>query len=197
MAASFNSLLALQVASGVGSQADRSRFAGHYKEMHRAFEFAYWNPNLSAFGDGTQAPQVFALHLGGLAHDQEQMALARLLSLLENKGIDTGIIATKWLFPVLSKYGHTGLGLKLASSTAFPSWGYMMAKGATTIWEHWDVYHNPSGDAMSSHNHPAFTSVGAWFYTDLVGIRVDRTPIELGPTLLRYDPLLPSAAGEL
>eukprot|EP00931_Biecheleriopsis_adriatica_P043234 TRINITY_DN24729_c0_g1_i1.p1 TRINITY_DN24729_c0_g1~~TRINITY_DN24729_c0_g1_i1.p1 ORF type:complete len:792 (-),score=99.85 TRINITY_DN24729_c0_g1_i1:157-2472(-) len=197
MAAAFNTLLALQVASAVGSTVERSRFAGEYDEMRRAFELAYWNPNVSAFGDGSQAPQVFALHLGGLTHDKEQMALTRLLSLLQSDGIETGIIATKWLFPLLSRYEQTGLGLKLASSTAFPSWGYMIAKGATTIWEHWDAYHNPSGDTMSSHNHPAFASVGAWFYTDLVGIRVDRTPIELGPSLLSYDPLLPSASGEL
>merc|ERR1712232_1071936 len=73
----------------------------------------------------------------------------------------------------------------------------MVAKGATTIWEHWDTYHNRSGDGMSSHNHPAFTSVGAWFFTDLVGLRVDRSPIELGTTLDVYDPLLPQASGEI
>merc|ERR1719247_2518740 len=73
----------------------------------------------------------------------------------------------------------------------------MIAQGATTIWEHWDAYHNPSGDSMSSHNHPAFTSVGAWFYTDLVGLRIDRNPIELGPTLDAYDEFLPAASGQL
>lgn len=197
MAAAFNSLLAIKVASTLGSAVERSRFAAAYEKMRIAFEAAYWSSDISAFGDGTQAPQVFALYFGGLAPERENATLSRLLSLLETDGIGTGIIATKWLFPLLSRYEKTGLGLKLASGTAFPSWGYMIEKGATTIWEHWDAYNNPSGDAMSSHNHPAFTSVGAWFYTDLVGMRIDRNPIELGPTLLSYDPLLPAASGEL
>jgi alpha-L-rhamnosidase len=177
MTSAFNTLLAMKIASTFGGKAERSRFAAEYDTMRDAFEAAFWNPQISAFADGTQAPQVFALQVGGLQPEREQKALSRLLSLLETNGIGTGIISTKWLFPLLSRYEKTELGLRLASATAFPSWGFMIAKGATTIWEHWDVYHNPSGNGMSSHNHPAFTSVGAWFYTDLVGIRVDRNPI--------------------
>ena len=42
--------------------------------LHRgnAFEEVYWNPNVSSFGDGSQAPQVFALYLGGLAPEREK-----------------------------------------------------------------------------------------------------------------------------
>jgi len=197
MSAGFNSILAVKIASTLGDSASRSRFASELADMVKVFEATYWNPQVSAFGDGTQAPQVFALYLGGLDTTHEGLALKRLLDLLERDCIGTGIIATKWLFPVLSRYNRTSLGLRLASGTGFPSWGYMVANGATTIWEHWDAYHNPSGDVMSSHNHPAFTSIGAWFFTDLVGLRVDRLPIELGTTLDAYDPLLPKASGEI
>jgi len=197
MSAAFNSIMAVQIASEFGDAKDRAHFTAESANMLAAFNHIYWNTKISAFGDGSQAPQVYALHMGGLSTEREHATLKVLLTSLDRQGIDTGIIATKWLFPLLSKYNRTDLGLKLASGTAFPSWGYMIAKGATTIWENWNAYRAPSGDRMSSHNHPAFTSVGAWFYTDLVGIRVDRMPIELGTTLSSYDPLLPWASGQV
>eukprot|EP00933_Yihiella_yeosuensis_P006417 TRINITY_DN11110_c0_g1_i1.p1 TRINITY_DN11110_c0_g1~~TRINITY_DN11110_c0_g1_i1.p1 ORF type:complete len:793 (+),score=108.52 TRINITY_DN11110_c0_g1_i1:51-2429(+) len=196
MTSGFNALRAVKIASSAGPADRRTYFEQEFTIMLEAWEKSYWDESAGYFLDGSQAPQVYALYLG-VSPAREKLAIARLVKLLKADGIGTGIISTKYLFPVLSKHGHVDLGLKLASSTSFPSWGFMLSKGATTIWEHWDAYHNPSGDTMSSHNHPAFTSVGAWFYTDLVGMRVDRSPVELGTMLDEFDPLLPQAFGEL
>lgn len=84
--------------------------------------------------------------------------------------LDTGIIATKWLMELLSERGRTDVGLDLAFKTDFPSWGYMAAMNATTIWEHWEWM---DGAGMNSHAHPALASVGAWFYRWVVGLRLD------------------------
>jgi len=197
MAAGFSATLALEFASKIGPAPDRARFAQEFTTMRSKYLGVYWNGTLKSFGDGTQAAQVFALKLGGLSAAQDKAAWSRLLELLGSQGINTGIIATKWLFPLLSERGRTDLGLQLASSSAYPSWGYMLAKDATTIWEHWDAFGHGQSPHMSSHNHPAFTSVGAWFYTDLVGIRVDPYSLELGPTLDMHNDLLPSASGTL
>eukprot|EP01121_Diplochlamys_sp_Union-15-3_P018675 TRINITY_DN6854_c0_g2_i1.p1 TRINITY_DN6854_c0_g2~~TRINITY_DN6854_c0_g2_i1.p1 ORF type:complete len:168 (+),score=24.93 TRINITY_DN6854_c0_g2_i1:108-611(+) len=45
----------------------------------------------------------------------------------------------------------------------------MISLGATTVWEKWDF---KDGNGMNSHNHPAYTSVGAWLYKELAGIRM-------------------------
>ena len=47
----------------------------------------------------------------------------------------------------------------------FPSFGYMINNGATTIWEEWD------GDNSQIHN--TMISVGLWFIEGLAGIRYD------------------------
>lgn len=52
--------------------------------------------------------------------------------------VDTGILATKWIMELLSLRGRTDVGLDLAFKTDFPSWGYMAAMNATTVWEHWE-----------------------------------------------------------
>jgi alpha-L-rhamnosidase len=70
----------------------------------------------------------------------------------------------------LTRLGRSDLAYELATQTSYPSWGYMISQGATTVWELWQY---KTGPAMNSHHHPAFGSVGAWFYTALAGIDVD------------------------
>lgn len=47
--------------------------------------------------------------------------------------------------------------------TAYPSYGYWLTNGATTLWEHW------SGE--ESHNHQMFGTVEEFFFKYLAGIR--------------------------
>jgi alpha-L-rhamnosidase len=77
----------------------------------------------------------------------------------------------------------------------YPSWGYMLAKGATTMWERWN---GDVGDVgMNSYNHYAFGAVVGFMYRRLAGIapaapgfrRVDINPIfstRIGPVRARY-----------
>ena len=56
-----------------------------------------------------------------------------------NKGhISTGVIGTQWLLRELSRRGHADVAYLLATNKTYPSWGYMVAQGATTIWELWN-----------------------------------------------------------
>jgi alpha-L-rhamnosidase len=66
--------------------------------------------------------------------------------------------------------GRSDLAYDLASQTTYPSWGYMISHGATTLWELWQERTGPS---MNSHNHPMFGSVAGWMYQALAGINYD------------------------
>jgi alpha-L-rhamnosidase len=68
---------------------------------------------------------------------------------------------------VLTNRHSSDLAYELATQTSYPSWGYMIANDATTLWELWQYKTGPS---MNSHNHPMFGSVGTWLYQALVGI---------------------------
>ncbi|MFN9982359.1 MAG: alpha-L-rhamnosidase C-terminal domain-containing protein, partial [bacterium] len=51
------------------------------------------------------------------------------------------------------------------NKTTYPSWGYMLEQGATTLWEQWNGFW--------SHIHSCFTSPDNWFYQGLAGIQTD------------------------
>jgi alpha-L-rhamnosidase len=72
---------------------------------------------------------------------------------------------------VLDENGRQDLAFKLLLSDTYPSWGYMVKKGATTWWERWN---GDTGDpSMNSYNHYAFGSVMAWVYRRVAGIDTD------------------------
>ncbi|MGB9893219.1 MAG: alpha-L-rhamnosidase C-terminal domain-containing protein, partial [Candidatus Saccharicenans sp.] len=83
--------------------------------------------------------------------------------------LTTGIIGTKYILDVLTIFGNSDLAYDLLTKTDFPSYGYMIKNGATTLWELWQKRQGPS---MNSHNHPMFGSVGAWFYRALAGLNL-------------------------
>jgi alpha-L-rhamnosidase len=86
-----------------------------------------------------------------------------------NSHLTTGIIGTKYIMELLSAQGNSDLAYDIAAQTTYPSWGYMIENGATTLWELWQLRQGPS---MNSHNHPMFGSVGSWLYKALAGINL-------------------------
>ena len=87
----------------------------------------------------------------------------------DNFHLDVGLLGTKALLNALSENGYADAAYKIASQVTFPSWGWWMVNGATTLYENWPV------DAKSdiSLNHIMFGEVSAWFYKALGGIRPD------------------------
>jgi alpha-L-rhamnosidase len=73
--------------------------------------------------------------------------------------------------------GHHDLAVRLLQSREFPSWGYEIEQGATTIWERWDSYTKEDGfgrhnAAMNSFSHYAFGAVCEWMFSTLAGIEM-------------------------
>ncbi len=78
---------------------------------------------------------------------------------------------------MLTDTGHTDTAYRLLTQRTFPSWGYQIDHGATTMWERWDSL-RPDGTfqdpGMNSFNHYAYGSVGEWMYAHIAGIAPGR-----------------------
>lgn len=95
--------------------------------------------------------------------------LAKLLLNPANGHLCCGVIGVQWLLTELSKRGRTDVAYLLASHDDFPSWGYMVKNGATTIWELWNG--DTANPAMNSGNHVMLLGdLVPWMFRELGGI---------------------------
>jgi alpha-L-rhamnosidase len=144
-----------------------------YQELAKktaiAFNQTFWDEEKGGYGSNNQACNSFALYLGLVENKNISRVIANLIrDISENDfHLTTGNLCTKYLLEVLTENGHAEVAYRIVTQQTYPGWGYMLANGATTLWERWE---NKTGGEMNSHNHPMMGSVGSWFYKYLVGI---------------------------
>ncbi|MFD1786314.1 family 78 glycoside hydrolase catalytic domain [Sphingomonas floccifaciens] len=158
--------LMAQMARATGRGA--ARWNGLRGEIGRAFADEYLTGGTA--GNGSQTSQVLALQMG-LVPAADRAAAADILAAdirRRDMTLSTGFLGTPYIFDVLADAGKLDEVAALLLQTGYPSWGYMVAQGATTMWERWN---GDTGDlAMNSYNHYAFGAVVGFFYRRLAGI---------------------------
>ncbi|WP_371800049.1 glycoside hydrolase family 78 protein [Streptomyces sp. NBC_01707] len=153
---------------------DPAPYTSLFASVRDAFRAAYVSSGGKVKGD-TQTAYVLALSMDLLADADRGPAADRLVELIKAKDwhLTTGFLGTPRLLPVLTSTGHTDVAYRLLVQRSFPSWGYQIDKGATTMWERWDSI-KPDGSfqdaGMNSFNHYAYGSVGEWMYANIAGI---------------------------
>jgi alpha-L-rhamnosidase len=155
----------------IGKTTDAALYDKLAAEIRTAFNKEYYDPKTGDYADGTQTANTLPLFLG-IPTEREGSAGGRLFDDIvykHNSHLTTGIIGTKYIMELLTRNGNSDLAYDIACKTDYPSWGYMIMNGATTLWELWQKREGPS---MNSHNHPMFGSVGAWLYKALAGINL-------------------------
>ena len=165
--------LVSQMATVLGKTADAESYRKQADGVKDAFNAKFLNAATGLYGGGTETAQILPLFLNIVPDSRRGGVSAALrddLVYTRNTHFTTGILGTKYLFPWLTRTGNSDLAYELATQTTYPSWGYMIENGATTLWELWQ---NKTGPSMNSHNHPMFGSLGAWFYNALAGISPD------------------------
>ena len=153
---------------------DCERYETLYENIKTAFSKEYINEDGTMTSD-TQTAYVLALHFN--LTPNRQKAAERLTALLREKGhLTTGFVGTPYLLHVLTDIGENELAFDLLLRTEYPSWGYTVAAGGTTMWERWNGKW-PDGHfatpGMNSFNHYAYGAVGDWMYEKLAGITQD------------------------
>ncbi len=158
-----------EMAVVIGKQEQAEHYERIAKETAAAFNRQYWNEQTGGYASNNQASNSFALYLGIVDADKVKRVVDNLVEDVKKHDyhLTTGNLCTKYLLEVLTDYGYVDVAYKIATQTTYPSWGFMLKNGATTLWERWEFL---TGDAMNSHNHPMMGSVGSWFYKYILGI---------------------------
>ena len=145
------------------------------EQIKAAFNKKFFNADRGLYDNGTQTSCVLPLAFGLVPPGSQEKLFANLVENITVKTqghIGTGLIGGQWLMHTLSDHGRADLAYQLLTNRTYPSWGYMVDKGATTVWELWNG--DTADPAMNSGNHVMLVGdMAAWLYQRLAGIQTD------------------------
>lgn len=156
----------------VGEEQDKASFARRAEEMKVAFNQRFYHAE-GYYGENKMTDNLLAMYFG-LVEDEHKEKLAQRI--VQNIEVDhgghlaTGVVGVQWLMRTLTDMGRSDLAYRLATNTTYPSWGYMVEQGATTIWELWNG--DTAHPKMNSQNHVMMLGdLLVWYYENLAGIK--------------------------
>ncbi len=159
----------------LGRPADAGEFQQLAGRMKDAFHKKFFRPETSQYSNGSQTSSILPLAFGMTPPESRRAVFDALTGKIQTEThahVGTGLVGGQWLMRVLSDNGRPDLAYTIATQTGYPSWGYMIEHGATTVWELWNG--DTADPAMNSGNHVMLVGdLNIWFYEYLAGIRPD------------------------
>jgi alpha-L-rhamnosidase len=171
----YSADLMSRIAYVLGKKTDAKKYEKLFINIKNAFNKKYVDKNYIIKGD-TQTCYILALAYNLLDNEGEKHAAKYLVERIEERNfhLSTGFVGTKDIMTVLEKIGRNDVAYKLLLNTTFPSWGFSIKNGATTIWERWNGWTPDQGfgnAAMNSYAHYAYGAVYLWMAENIGGIR--------------------------
>ena len=162
----FTTWITAQVAKILRHDDDATEYAARAEVIKAAYNEKFFNPETDRYADGSQTSQALSLYLDLVPEGHEDGVVQQLALEIEkyHGHLMTGIIGTDALAQALPRYGRSDLMYTMAASTSFPSWGYGVVIGQTTISEDFEC------SSRHSVSMKMFGSVEKYFYRDVAGI---------------------------
>ncbi len=186
--------LAAHYARMLDQPADAAGYEALAEQVNAAFQKRFLNPSTGVYDNATQTSSILPLFFNLAPAENRAALLASLVNNIEhvtNGHVGTGLVGAQFLMRTLTDNGRADLAYEIATQPTYPGWGYMVSKGATTIWELWNG--DTADPAMNSGNHVMqIGDLAVWMYEYLAGIRPD--PANPG---FRHVLIHPYPAGDL
>jgi alpha-L-rhamnosidase len=155
------------------ADADITHYDDLAQRIKKAFNAKFLNTEKNYYANNTVTANVLPLAFGMVPEelkDKVFQAMAHEVEVTKQGHISTGVIGTQFLMRTLTNFGRGDLAYKLASNKTYPSWGFMVENGATTIWELWNG--NTADPSMNSQNHVMLLGdLMIWYYENMAGIK--------------------------
>ncbi len=163
-----------QMAAAIGKDAQAAELMDRYRAIRSAYQDAFIAADGTVKGD-SQTSYILTLTNDLEPADRRDAVIDRFVETLERRDhhLSTGFLGVDGLLPALTDAGRADIAYRLLQNEDYPSWGYEIELGATTIWERWNSI-NPDGSfnnvGMNSFNHYAYGAVGEWMYRTMAGV---------------------------
>jgi alpha-L-rhamnosidase len=157
----------------VGKEDDAKEYSQLAGKLLEAFNKTYLHADTGQYSNGSATSSVLPMAMRMVPQENRQSVVDALIRKIadQNKNhVATGLVGGQWLMQTLSDYGHPDIAYQMATQPGYPSWGYMVNHGATTIWELWNG--DTANPAMNSGNHLMLVGdLVTWCFQNLVGMR--------------------------
>jgi alpha-L-rhamnosidase len=176
----YDARLMAEMATALGKTEAAAAYRATFVNIRKAVAKKYILPTGFSTED-TQTSYALLLYFGLYPEELAEKAAARLAELITNNGdkFTTGFLGTKHIMLVLSDYGYHDLAYRLFQQTEYPSWGYSVVNGSTSIWERWNSYskddevNNANNAQMNSFSHYSLGAVAEWMFVHALGIETN------------------------
>lgn len=162
----------MQFGQLVGDENDVKYYSQLGQHIKKAFHEKYYNEK-GYYCTNNLTDNIIPLYFGMVPAGEVDKVFKNIVYTVEvtNKGhLSNGLVGIQWLMRCLNDYGRPDLAYTVATKKTYPSWGYMIENGATTIWELWNG--NTAAPNMNSQNHVMMLGdLLTWYYENLAGIK--------------------------
>ena len=170
--------LMAKIAEVVGKEKDADTFGKKAEEIRQSFLRHFYNKEEKYCGKNSQGANAIALYTEMIPEEDRAAVLENMVKDIVEKNdyhLTTGNLCSRYILEVLFQNGYKDVAYAILTQTTYPSWGFMLERGATTIWERWEEVNDPNSILadMASRNHPMYGAFSICFHKYLAGILVD------------------------
>jgi alpha-L-rhamnosidase len=153
------------------NKADEAKYTALALKIKNAFNAKYLNTTTGMYDKGYQTELSVPLYWGLVPENLKSKVAANLAQQVkqDNYHLDAGILGAKAILSALSDNGYPDVAYRIASQETYPSWGWWIKNGATTLYENWNI----EAKSDLSLNHIMFGEINAWLYKGVGGIKID------------------------
>ena len=172
----YNNCKIMERFSGtLGKTSEKQKYKALADKIKEAFNSRFLDTTKCKYWSETQCSYLLPLAFGMVPDKFREDVVKNLVEdiMIKNKGhLTVGLVGMQWLMQTLNQIGHPEVAYQIVNQTSRPSWGYMISKGATTVWEKWDM-DTQSPDMNDEALLILSGNLEAWFYQALGGINYD------------------------
>ncbi|MES2894039.1 MAG: family 78 glycoside hydrolase catalytic domain [Bacteroidota bacterium] len=176
-----------QFAAIAGLPADTVAYNELQQAIKPAFNKRFYNSQKKWYDNNSLTANLLPLSFGIVPAGEEERVFNNIYNKIKidnHMHTSTGVIGSQLLMRGLTKFRRSDIAFTLASQTSYPSWGFMAANGATTIWELWNG--NTANPQMNSQNHVMLLGdLLTWCYENLAGIQADEKAVAFKKIIMK------------
>jgi len=166
-----DALILSKIAGVLNNKDDAEKYLTLANYVKDAINEKFLDQEQGIYASGFQTELSLPLFWGVVPEEMIKEVADNLAKTVKENGtqLDVGLLGSRAILDALSENGYADLAYKLASNKEYPSWGWWIANGATTLYENWDI----DSEQDLSMNHIMFGEISAWYFKALGGITID------------------------